>query len=271
MEPLSVVETGDTIDITILHSFPDIYSEAFFSIFGWNVSVTYTEEQSQNLTLTASGEDTNVILENISSPTEPDTQTGFLNALFGHEKSSNGYSVFPLGKQDTVTETPIPQPSPSKDKKSMIATLRNYASSFLMTPSSTYGTIETIQIRIPKHGSKFHIQHENTNAICLEQFFKVGLPSIYCFTGTSLTFEDIIDLKSDMQQQLKYMEKKGYSVSWLNVKRIYKIHGRYVLLSNKEEIKKQEQMNENRVISDVDSLVQRLLDDFISNEEKSSI
>lgn len=274
MDPLSVVEIGDTIYITIRHSFPDIYSEAFFSIFGWNTSVTYLEEPSQTntTTLTASGENASPILEKIDSPTEPDNQSGFLNAFFGHENKTSGYSIFPLQSQEkeedaSLTEIPPPQPKPSSNKKkSIIDTLRDYASNFLMTSPSTYGTVETIQIHIPKHIPKKHDHDENTSVICLEQLFKTGLPSIYCFTGTSLTFEDIIDIKTDLQQQLRYMEKKGYSISWLNVKHIYRIKGRYVLLSNKDEIKKLEE--ENTDIGDIDNLLERLFDNFISSDEK---
>lgn len=278
MEPLTVVEAGDTIDITIRHSFPDIYSEAFFAIFGWNVSVSYVEEPSQNSTLTASGENTSPLLEKINSPTEPDNQTGFLNAFFGQESKTSGYRIFPLKSEEPqsdssgLTKVSIQQPRPLKEKKSMIASLRDYASSFFTTSSSTYGTVETIQVRIQKHDTKKHHHHhhdENTNMFCLEQLFKIGLPSIYCFTGTSLTFEDIIDMKTDLQQQLRYMEKKGYTVSWLNVKHIYRIRGRYVLLSNKDEIKKVEQ--ENADMGDIDSLVERLLNDFISSDEKISL
>jgi hypothetical protein len=65
------------------------------------------------------------------------------------------------------------------------------------------------------------------------------------------------------------MEKKGYTVSWLNVKHIYRIGGRYVLLSNKDEIKKVEE--ENADMGDIDSLVERLLNDFISSDEKISL
>ena len=149
----------------------------------------------------------------------------------------------------------------------MISTLRDYASSFFVTPFSVHGTMETIKIRIPKKTMIPKHEHQNMSNVSLEKLFTVGVPSIYCFTGTSLTFEDIIDIKSDLQEQLKFMENKGYSVSWLNVKRIYRINGHYVLLSNKDEIKNVAM----ETSLDIDSLVQKMLDEFISNEEVSML
>ncbi len=265
MEPLSVVERDHTIDITIRNSFPDIYSEAFFSMFGWNVSITHMDALSQNnkTILTPSGEDTVPLLDKISSPTEPDNQEGFLNAVFGHEQRPNGYSIYPLGKPDEET---VSQPRSSKEKTNIIANLRNYVSSFFPSVSSNYGTVETIKIRIPKQLSK---HDKNASIIGLEQLFTVGLPSIYCFTGTSLTFEDVMDIKNDLHEQLKYMENKGYTVSWLNVKRIYRIKGRYVLLSNKDEIKKQNE--ETTGMTHINNIIERLMDDYISSDEKPTL
>jgi len=267
---MNVKDTRTHVEITIPHTFPDIYTNAFFRLFGWKAAIYMNG--SSTITTNASGS-TEVtsselpILERLQSPSEPDDEEGFLNSLLGDEEFPNGYTTYPLNVASREPKQNNTQKDVQKER-TFIETLQHYVSQFVVSPfkrTSTVGTVDSILVKIPIHHKRVDIKDRET--VLLEQLFKVETPSIYCFSGTSVTFDDLLDIHSDLLAQLKYIDARGYKVNRIDASHVYRIMGRYVLLMNNENITRKDEFDRPTNL-ELKKLIKDLVVLYVKDDEK---
>lgn len=147
-------------------------------------------------------------------------------------------------------------------KVHILKEIRNYVSKFFLKSKSNQTVLEDLDdnddviITIYKE--------DNDTFISLRSLQQDRNNEYLCFDKTNITYDILMDLITDIDMQLSYMNNLNIELSTIDVANIYRISGRYIII-NSEHITSflEENINENKMINrqNIKTLVKDLTKD----------